>query len=365
MSAAKREGAGRLVRQIGLAFEGQHMFEHVGDPIHEDLSASARIGDSLFLSCDETSGVDRLTPEKNTLWDNHGHWNLGDNFDRPGGPDGEMDIEGLEIDDGMLWITGSHSLKRDKPDDDDGPVKALKTMVEIDRDPNRYFLGCVPLKETEPGRWEPAGKVGKRKARSVKLKKKSSVVLDWLEGDEILAPFLSLPSKENGIDIEGLAARGMRVWLGLRGLAIRGHAVILEMQFKVTKKGNLKAEMIDGKKRYRKYLVPSAGLGIRDLLLDGDDLLILLGPTMSSDGPARVLRWEGAVRDTRSSMIREDLLSLACDLPYLGQYDHPEGICHWPEDGEDRFLVVYDSPSEKRLDQKNNKTLADVMSFET
>ena len=356
--------AGKLVRKIGLKFESHDAFEHVGDPIHEDLSASARIGDSLFLSCDETAGVDRLTPEKRALWANHGHYNLGDHFKLPDGRKGEMDIEGMAIDGTLLWVVGSHSLKRDKPDDDDSPVAALKAMEDIDRDPNRYFLGYVPLKETEPGEWEPVKKANGVKPRALKLKKKSSVLLNWLQDDEILAPFLNLPSKENGIDIEGLAVSGMRVWLGLRGPAIRGHAVILEMQMKVTKKGHLKATKIDGKRRYRKYLIASAGLGIRDLLLDGEDMLILLGPTMSSDGPARVLRWRRAARDTQSSMIRGDRLSVACDLPYLGQYDHPEGLALWPEDGEKRFLVVYDSPAPKRLEPAEHKTIADIMAFD-
>ena len=35
---------------------------------------------------------------------------------------------------------------------------------------------------------------------------------------------------------------------------------------------------------YRKHLLELGGLGIRDLCVDGDDLLILAGPTMDLDG---------------------------------------------------------------------------------
>ena len=40
--------------------------------------------------------------------------------------------------------------------------------------------------------------------------------------------------------------------------------------------------------------LPLAGLGVRDLHLDGDDLLLLAGPTMVLDGAVRVFRWVGA-----------------------------------------------------------------------
>lgn len=363
MSSSKNGPPGRLASQVELEFKDETTLRHVYDPVREDLSAAARIGDSLFLSCDETAGVDRLTPGKNG-WSGHTHFSLAGMFDLPAGPEGEMDIEGLEIDGTTLWVVGSHSLKRDKPDDGDSPVEALEAMEDIDRDPNRYFLGCVPLVETGPGIWEPVRKAGEERARSVKLKKKKSRLLKWLKDDEILKDFLSLPSKENGIDIEGIAVSGDRVWLGLRGPAIRGHAVILELSMKVTGGGKLKARKIDGDRRYRKYLVPSLGLGVRDLLFDGEDMLILLGPVMSADGPSRVLRWRRATSDTSSSMIREDRLTTACELDYLGRYDHPEGIAHWPEGGEEHFLVVYDAPSPERL-KKKRRVVADVMAFET
>ncbi|WP_457090403.1 DUF3616 domain-containing protein [Microvirga sp. P5_D2] len=41
-------------------------------------------------------------------------------------------------------------------------------------------------------------------------------------------PFLSIPSKENGFDVEGLAVREGRISPGLRGPVLRGHAVVLD-----------------------------------------------------------------------------------------------------------------------------------------
>lgn len=346
---------------VTLAFKDQASFEHVTDPVHEDLSAIARVGQSLFLSCDETAGVERLLPDGRNRFGRHEHFNLDEFFDLPDGPKGEMDIEGLAADGGYLWIVGSHSLKRDKPERDHGDAsKALARMAEIDRDPNRFFLGRVPLEETEPGVFRPVAALGDLRAQSIRLKKRKSKLLDWLEDDPHLDPFLAIPSKENGFDIEGLAVKGERVWLGLRGPVLRGHAVILELAIKVDRKGRLKARRLEDGRRYRKHLLDSAGLGVRDLRLDGSDLLLLLGPTMSADGPARIVRWRRAVRDTKSGVIDSERAHRVRELPYLGDVDHPEGFEAWPEAGKHAFLVVYDSPAPARRDDKALSVTGDL-----
>jgi hypothetical protein len=49
---------------------------------------------------------------------------------------------------------------------------------------------------------------------------------DLLSGDEHLAPLLVIPSKDNGLDVEGLAAHGESPFVGLRGPVLRGWAVV-------------------------------------------------------------------------------------------------------------------------------------------
>lgn len=349
---------------LTLAFKDEASFAHVTDTVQEDLSAIARVGQSLFLSCDETAGVERLLPDGDHRFGRHEHFNLDEMFDLPDGPNSEMDIEGLAADGGYLWIVGSHSLKRDKPKrKDHRSGEALARMEEIDRDPNRFFLGRVPLEETDPGVFLPVAEVGGRHAQAVRLKKKKSKLLGWLAGDPLLAPFLAIPSKENGFDIEGIAVKGERVWLGLRGPVLRGHAVILELAIKVDDDGHLKARTLEDGRRYRKHLVFGDGLGVRDLQLDGSDLLLLLGPTMSADGPARVMRWRNAVRDTKSGVVDNRRLARIQDLPYRGTVDHPEGLEPWPEAGNDAFLVVYDSPAEERQDKAALTVTGDLFHF--
>jgi hypothetical protein len=123
-----------------------------------------------------------------------------------------MDIEGLCADDGFLWIVDSHSRKRSKPKrDENDRSEALQNMEEIEREPNRYFLGRIPLVEEAPGLFCPARSDGVGQAAWLKLGKKQSALERWLAADPHLAPFLSIPSKENGFDVEGLVVRGSRV----------------------------------------------------------------------------------------------------------------------------------------------------------
>jgi hypothetical protein len=89
---------------------------------------------------------------------------------------------------------------------------------------------------------------------------------------------------------------------------------------------------------------------------DGDDLLVLTGPTMSGDGPARILRWKNAVGCTESGVHGEEDAPHVLDLPYRGQADHPEGLVKW----ENGWLVVYDSPAESRLEGKGAVVAADI-----
>ena len=91
---------------------------------------------------------------------------------------------------------------------------------------------------------------------------------DVLTDDPHLAPFLSLPAKENGFDIEGLAVQPSEshwtVFLGLRGPVLAGFALVLEL--KLSRDGpKLRLNKQEDKSLYLKHAVALRGLGIRDL----------------------------------------------------------------------------------------------------
>lgn len=330
--------------------------DHPGLPgvaVQEDLSACVRLGDVLFLACDETAGIERLrlTPAG---WGDHHHYDLAGFVDLPAGPGDEIDIEGLEVADGWLWVLGSHALKR-RGAGEAGGAEALARMAEIRSDGNRQFLGRLPLADMGDGP-EPVAQDGARRQAHVKFAR-TARLKHWLEGDAHLGPFLGIPAKENGLDIEGIAVRGDRVWLGLRGPVLRGHAMVLEVQMGLDRQGHLKPARIDGRRRYRKHLIDTGGAGIRDLALDGDDLLLLTGPTLAGDGSTRVLRWKGAVGCTASGLHGGASVTCALDLPYGDAGDNPEGLCRWDAT---RWLVIHDSPHPERISGRTATYQADL-----
>jgi hypothetical protein len=311
-------------------------------PIHRDLSAIAREGDTMFLACDEGAGLERLLRD-GLGFGRHRHIPLTDLVDLPGGEDGEMDIEGLAIDERWLWVVGSQAITRDKVKEGDTGAASLAELTDTDWEENRQFLGRFPLVERDGGLW-PVAKDGERKAAHLRFATKGRL-RKWLKNDRHLKPFLGLPSKENGLDVEGIVARGDRVWLGLRGPVLGQSAVVLEMQMLMTKEGHLKAKRIEGRARVRKHFVDTDGQGIRDMKWDGEDLLLVTGPVMSGDGPAAILRLHRFAGRIAEGYVGEDGQALVQRLPYRESADHPEGLV-WL--GGSDWLVIYDSPAPER-----------------
>ena len=155
--------------------------------------------------------------------------------------------------------------------------------------------------------------------------------------------------------------RGNRIWLGLRGPVLRGHAVALDLTTTEKAPGGLKARRVDGGRRYHKHLVDTRGLGIRDMRFDGNNLLLLVGPTTSLEGPAFVLRWRDAVHDDGSGVIATERIEAFAELPYRLHADHPEGIELWPEAGPGSLLVIHDAPAPERADPEAFTVRADLI----
>ncbi|MFO1424769.1 MAG: DUF3616 domain-containing protein, partial [Candidatus Competibacteraceae bacterium] len=148
---------------------------------------------------------------------------------------------------------------------------------------------------------------------------------------------------------------GDRVFVGLRGPVLRGWAVILELALKEQNASTLTLKDIgpDGRP-YRKHFLDLEGLGVRDLCAQGDDLLVLAGPTMTVAGPQKVFRWSGGARPPRESLVfGKDLLTvleLPSDAGSPASQDQAEGITLFtPTGGAARqILVVHDSTAQGR-----------------
>jgi Protein of unknown function (DUF3616) len=333
--------------------------------IRADLSACDMVGSCLWLGCDEMTTVERLTTRDGARFAQHRAFSLGRIFDLPAGDDQEIDIEGLAHDGAYLWITGSHSLKRKKPRrHEKDPKEALRRLSIVEADPNRYFLARVPLVPTEDGRVHDLARSGISGATAACLPMASgtNALAKALAADPLFGRFVNIPCKENGLDIEGIAVRDDRVFLGLRGPVLRGWATIIEVEVRTESSQVLALNPIGPRgEAYRSHFLDLDGLGIRDLTLDGDDLLVLAGPTMDLDGPSRIYHWPSALEAGTCEVVTHDRLGHLLDVPYGDGVDRAEGLALIKPDGAARrVLVVYDSPAPSRLHSDGNAIDADV-----
>lgn len=341
-------------------------FEDDSDDLVGELSAAAITPDgSLWVGSDELLGVERLSPVEPFVYGNHKHFSFSDFIELPNTED-EVDIEGLDYSQGYLWVMGSHSTKRKKPKRKDAE-KDVERLSEVKSEANRYLVARIPVIDgnlVKSCSWkdDPDKKLT---AALLETTEEGNILVESLKNDPHIGKIVSsgLPSKDNGLDIEGLAVGSDRIFLGLRGPVLRGFAVIVEIAVEETRPGILTLKPIekDGE-LYRKHFIELDGLGIRELFLHDGDLIILGGPTMDLNGAMRVFRLKNIEKRTEEMIYWQDSkqLEVMFDLPIKVGADNAEGVAHFPCLGEsDSVLIVYDSPAPERR-PNDNELLADV-----
>ena len=332
-----------------------------------ELSSVVQVGRDLWFASDEGATLERLSPTKGRTYGHHRSFELADYIDLPD-PNEEVDIEGLAYAAGYLWLAGSHSVRRKDDDPDAGTMKKrINRLRRTSRRGNRYLLARIPVVRDGDGGDDDTSFAlakhidpndGTRALHAARLPggRRRNALTDALRDDDHLAPYLEIPGKENGFDIEGLAVVGDRVFLGLRGPVLRGWAVVLSISIEADPEDDtrLRLRPIGPKQRlYEKHFLDLCGLGVRELCADGGDLLILAGPTMELDGRASVFRWPNVAAVRGDSLTERDVLETVLDLPYgVGEkegVEHPEGLAFLDDGGRGKQLVVvYDAPGKHR-----------------
>jgi hypothetical protein len=333
--------------------------------IHANFSGVRQDGPCLWVVSDEGARIERLTATTDhdgrvAAFTGHRTFALADLVKLPAGPDEEADLEGIARDGEWLWTVGSHSHKRKKIKPGHRPGKARKRLATVIREDNRFLLARLPVVTGADGLPEVVREAEDGRCAAI-LGGDGDSITDLLGDDPHLAPFLSIPGKDNGLDIEGIAVRGDRVFLGLRGPVLRGWAVVIELCLgEDAGDERLRLRPVDDGALYRTHFLDLGGLGVRDLCPYGDDLLILTGPTMDLDGPVRLVRWPGAGGVDAPAIVSAKELQTIGDLPYGRGEDHPEGLTLLEGAGAQRALVVYDSPAPDRH-TPDGGILADVI----
>jgi hypothetical protein len=185
------------------------------------------------------------------------------------------DVEGMALvdpddagkkkgDGAVLYIVGSGSLGREKlqPSFTPCPLRGMLTTIHL----------------------TTAGDISERKTidpwsivEAKKNEEKFGLVYKLLE------PSRSVPAKENGFDIEGIAATPTRLYLGFRGPVLESkYAPVLVIDRE--DQHNFELKFLD-----------LGGLGIRDITYAKDvgSFLLIAGPNMEQSGPFILYEWNG------------------------------------------------------------------------
>jgi hypothetical protein len=278
-------------------------------------------------------------------------------LDLPGAPDEEADLEGMAVADGFLWVVGSHGLKRKNAKPDRDHADNARRLAKLALDGNRRLLACLPIEPDAQGapvlvRQARDG----RRALRLKGDAQANLLTRALADDPHFGPYMAIPGKDNGFDIEGLAVDGHRLLLGLRGPVLRGWSALVEIAVEARGDHLRLAPLDDTGTLIRKHFLQLDGMGVRDLHFSGDDLYILAGPTMVLNGDIRVFKWSGArplLAANREPVRFEAALSESVALPHGRGSNRAEALCDLPpalSRGKPSWLVLYDAPGANRKD---------------
>lgn len=328
--------------------------------VHTNLSGAAFSGDWLWVAGDEACGIDRLrrlepVGSEALRYGEVRDFPLADLLDLPGQADEEADLEGMAVVGDWLWVVGSHGFKRKNAKPEGEHADNARRLARLSLDGNRSLLACLPIEPDASGAPCLVRKARDgRRALRLKGDAKSNLLTRELANDPHFGPYMAIPGKDNGFDVEGLAVDGNRLFLGLRGPVLRGWSALLEIAVE-TRSGYLRLAPLDSSGiLIRKHFLQLDGLGVRDLYFSADDLYILAGPTMVLNGDIRIFKWVGgrsALADNQQPARFESGLTELATLPHGHNTNRAEAICELPlalVGGKPAWLVLYDAPGADR-----------------
>ncbi len=245
----------------------------------------------------------------------------------------ESDFEAAALHDNRFYAISSHSLSHVK---NPGKAKKLGELRQIlsgaghEFCANRYQFLRFPI--------SPDGKLG--------TKDIATSLRTFLKDPKGLGAYANLPSKENGVDIEGLTVNAHGVFIGFRGPVLRGnHVPILRLAHDLSSR-KATTSMI-----YARF----GGRGIRAMTSAGKVVYFLVGPNGDQPLNFQLHKWSGDTvpdGDGDAAVLNTELV---CEMDRAIGTDatgKPEGMTVLDQklkgDGtvaSTRFVVVYDHTS--------------------
>lgn len=237
-------------------------------------------------------------------------------FTAPGDSCGEADFEGLASANGDYFAISSHSRLT--------PKKAKKKWSDqkaADKLGDEADGICSSRYQLRQFKLTTGGAVVPVVDTSLRA---------FIESHPVLRDYTAFPSKEGGIDIEGLAAAKDALYAGFRGPVIDGDLVpVLKLPLRLDPGQQLTASL-----RY----VRLEGRGVRAMTAGPDGIYILAGPTGKEARSFALFRWDGADQKTQPGGPVK-----LCDLGFHDQ-SKPEGIALIDATAGMRFMLVFDGP---------------------
>jgi hypothetical protein len=179
--------------------------------------------------------------------------------------DSDPDAEGAAYHNGYFYVIGSHGV---------GRVNAKE---------NSSFVVFRFKVNAQTGK--PAFEV--TDSRVVSAIEKSGVLRAALHKAETIGAFAEKPLNANGVNIEGVALEGDRLYAGFRGPSVEGRAFILSAAID----GLFGRKELDVKVH---MLALGSSMGIRDLAQVNGGLLVLSGPVNDQEIAPAVFLWNAA-----------------------------------------------------------------------
>ena len=322
----------KLIKDITL--EGDLIKQDKKPNIRDNISGISIKGDILVVGSDEGADILVFKKEDDLKYNEAEHVCIpldgkSCGKERKGT---EIDIEGMAWGKKYLYVIGSHSRARKRVKSDKSASENRNRLETVKIEPTREQL--FRLKLDKEGKIVEGSKIKKISLRNL------------FANHRILSLFQPIPSKENGIDIEGLAVKKVdgedRLYLGFRGPVLRGnYAMIMILEFE---EGKFKAKKI--KDNLKIHYVNLGGRGIRGITeVKSGGFILLSGPVSDAKMDDEKTRyklyfWNGEDDDV-SGVARKPL----CPVP-VRKGAKAEGIellnKGKANTDEYQFVVVYD-----------------------
>lgn len=180
----------------------------------------------------------------------------------------EADFEAMATYGDHLYILGSHSLKRKKVKPTNKRSKNLQRLQEIKRDDYRFHIVRLNLNDLDP------------------TQKEVATLENILNSNQVLAPFMQIPSKENGVDLEGMTIdKNGQIYIGFRGPVLRENLTpVLSIH---------ESDLFSSTPNYQILYVNIGSLGIREILKVDDGFLVIGGAVSDLNVPHKIFFWDG------------------------------------------------------------------------